>query len=48
MEAVFNLHTLEDQVKPDEEGFLEAGQEFGCKLQIYTTAGEVTAYGDAQ
>lgn len=34
MEETFNLHTLEDRVNSDEEGFLEAEQEFGGKWQI--------------
>lgn len=42
-------YSLVDEVTPDLEGFLEAGQEPGCEEQAYTILGtEVPCDGDAE
>lgn len=43
-----NLFDLMNQVTPDEEGFLNAGQEPDCEQRIYSAAGEVTDDGASQ
>lgn len=43
-----NSYDLMNQVTPDEEGFLIAGQEPDCELRVYSAAGEVTDDGASQ
>ena len=43
-----NLFDLMNQVTPDEESFLNAGQEPDCELLVYSAAGEVTDDGTSQ
>ena len=43
-----NLFDLMNQVTPDEEGFLNAGQEPDCEQRIYSSDGEVMDDGASQ
>ncbi len=44
-----NVLSLADEVTPDLEGFLEAGQAPDCEERIFTIRGtEVTTYGAAK
>ena len=43
-----NLFDLMNQVTPDEEGFLNAGQEPDCEQRIYSSVGEGMDDGASQ